>query len=195
MITFLLWQRKTRFMNHMVTGRVGLRALMNTGSPSLPSCQFSQTCQSMRNPRIWLSRGSVGLQGRVTRQALPWEQGSAERADMDLRMSFARYLNSREQGITKPLTPLIDRWVALTSHPMTLRVIRYGHEIPFNVMGPPPFNGVLNSIPTDPAETQVLRQELEEMVAKGAVTRVPDYLAHEGYNSRYFLVPKGDGGR
>ena len=57
-------------------------------------------------------------------------------------------------------------------------------------MGPPPFNGVLNSIPTDPAETQVLRQELEEMVAKGALTRVPDYLAHEGYYSRYFLVPK-----
>ena len=62
-------------------------------------------------------------------------------------------------------------------------------------MGPPPFNGVLNSIPTDPAETQVLRQELEDMVAKGAVERVPDYLAHEGYYSCYFLVPKRDGER
>ena len=85
-------------------------------------------------------------------------------------MSFARYLNLREQGVAKPLTPLIDRWDALTSHPMTLRVIRYGHEIPFKVMGPPPFNGVLNSIPTDPAEMQVLRQELEEMVAREGIS-------------------------
>ena len=40
----------------------------------------------------------------------------------------------------------------------------------------------------------VLRQELDDMLAKGAVTRVHDYQAQEGYYSRYFLVPKSDGG-
>ena len=46
-------------------------------------------------------------------------------------------------------------------------------------MGPPPFYGVLISIPLDPIETLVLRQEWE-MVAKDALTRVPDNLAHKG---------------
>ena len=151
-------------------GLVDLRALMILRSPSLLHCLH------------------------VTRPAPPWELSSAEGADGGLRQRYAQYLDTRVQGVAQPLTPLLDRWVALTSHPMVLRVIRHGHEIPFKAMGPPPFNGVLNSIPTDPAETQILRRELEEMVAKGAVTRVPDYLAHEGYYSRYFLVPKRDGG-
>ena len=47
----------------------------------------------------------------------------------------------------------------------------------------------------DPAEMQALRQELDDMLAKGAVMRVPTYLAQEGYYSRYFLVPKRDGGK
>ena len=152
-------------------GLVDLRALMILRSPSLLHCLH------------------------VTRLAPPWELSSAEGADGGLRQRYAQYLDTRVQGVAQPLTPLLDHWVALTSHPMVLRVIRHGHEIPFKAMGPPPFNGVLNSIPTDPAETQILRRELEEMVAKGAVTRVPDYLAHKGYYSRYFLVPKRDGGR
>ena len=82
-------------------------------------------------PPVLSVQSDMSVQEKPTDSA---QQGSAERADMDLRLSFARYLNSREQGITKPLTPLRDRWKALTSHPMTLRVIRYGHEFPFNVM-------------------------------------------------------------
>ena len=41
----------------------------------------------------------------------------------------------------------------------------------------------MNSIPMDPAEMQALRQELDDMLAKGAVMRVPTYLAQEGYYS------------
>ena len=125
----------------------------------------------------------------------PPELGSGEGAGMDLRLSYARYLNTRVQGMMRPLTPLVDRWDALTAHPLAQGVVRHGHEIPFKSMGPPPFNGILNSSPSNPAELQVLRQELQDMVAKGAVERVPDYLAREGYYSHYFLVLKRDGGQ
>ena len=101
--------------------------------------------------------------------------------------------SSLVRNVTQPLTPFIQRWRTLTSHLIVLKVIRHGHEIPF-LTSPPPFNGVMNSIPADPAEMLVLRQELDDMLAKGAVTRVHNYQAQEGYYSRYFLVPKSDGG-
>ena len=133
--------------------------------------------------------GSPILQlSHVTRAAPPWEMISAEGACSDiLRSSYTRYLADRKQGATRPLTPFLQRWVGITSNAVVLNVIREGHEIPFE-KDPPPFNGVLNSSPKDPEEALVLRQELDDMLAKEAVTRLPDYLAREGYYSRYFLT-------
>ena len=88
-------------------------------------------------------------------------------------------VSSLVQSVTRPLTPFIQLWRTHTSHPIVLNVIRHGHEIPF-LTGPPTFNGVMNSITADPAEMLVLRQELDDMLAKGAVARFPDYLAQEG---------------
>ena len=170
MKTFKLLRKRMKFINPMVSLLEGRGTLINLGSQDHLEC-------------------------RVTQSAPPWEPGSAEGADVDPRPGYASYLLNRKQNVTRPLTPFIQRWDALTSHPMVLQVIRHGHEIPFRLEGPPPFNGVLNSIPRDQNERLVLRQELEEMVAKGAVTRVPDSMKHEGYYSRYFLVPKRDGGK
>ena len=60
----------------------------------------------------------------------PRELGSVEGACMDLRLGYARYLNTRVQGVTRPLTPLVDRWDALTAHPLAQGVVRHGPKSP-----------------------------------------------------------------
>ena len=98
-----------------------------------------------------------------------------------------------KQEVTQTLSRCITRWEAITSSREVLNVIREGHEIPFETT-PPPFSGILDSVPPDPQGALVLRRELEEMLSKGAVTRVTGPEKHDGYYSHYFLVPKRDGG-
>ncbi len=97
---------------------------------------------------------------------------------------------------TKPLKPLcqfmsawkvipgISRWL--------LSVIERGYTLQFR-RRPPRFNGVVQSL-TSPRNAQALRQEIGCLLEKGAVERVPPNELESGFYSRYFLVPKRDGG-
>ncbi len=55
------------------------------------------------------------------------------------------------------------------------------------------FNGVVQSL-TSPRNAQALRQEIGCLLEKGAVERVPPHELESGFYSRYFVVPKRDGG-
>ncbi len=97
---------------------------------------------------------------------------------------------------TKPLKPLcqimsawkvipgISRWL--------LSVIERGYTLQFRCR-PPRFNGVVQSL-TSPRNAQALRQEIGCLLEKGAVERVPPNELESGFYSRYFVVPKRDGG-
>ncbi len=97
---------------------------------------------------------------------------------------------------TKPLKPLcqfmsawkvipgISRWL--------LSVIERGYTLQFR-RRPPHFNGVVQSL-TSPRNAQALRQEIGCLLEKGAVERVPPNELESGFYSRYFVVPKRDGG-
>ncbi len=97
---------------------------------------------------------------------------------------------------TKPLKPLcqflsawkvipgISRWL--------LSVIEWGYTLQFR-RRPPRFNGVVQSL-TSPRNAQALRQEIGCLLEKGAVERVPPNELESGFYSRYFVVPKMDGG-
>ncbi len=97
---------------------------------------------------------------------------------------------------TKPLKPLcqfmsawkvipgISRWL--------LSVIERGYTLQFR-RRPPRFNGVVQSL-TSPRNAQALRQEIGCLLEKGAVERVPPNELESGFYSRYFMVPKRDGG-
>ncbi|KAI2645815.1 ORF V: Enzymatic polyprotein [Labeo rohita] len=57
---------------------------------------------------------------------------------------------------------------------------------------PPPFNGV--STVVSPEQGLVMEQEVETLLRKEAIEVVPPHDRESGFYSRYFVVPKKDGG-
>ncbi|XP_073721072.1 uncharacterized protein [Misgurnus anguillicaudatus] len=82
------------------------------------------------------------------------------------------------------LLPGISGWVISTVH--------LGYRIQF-IRRPPRFNGVIFTS-VRPERTQILLQEIQSLLMKGAIEHVPLPERESGYYSRYFLVPKKDGG-
>ncbi len=97
---------------------------------------------------------------------------------------------------TKPLKPLrqfISAWKVIPGiSRWLLSVIERGYTLQFR-RRPPRFNGVVQSL-TSPRNAQALRQEIGCLLEKGAVERVPPNELESGFYSRYFVVPKRDGG-
>ncbi len=58
----------------------------------------------------------------------------------------------------------------------------------------PPFDGVHLTVVNSASKASVLQQELSSLLQKGAIEEVPQLDVERGFFSRYFLVPKRDGG-
>ncbi len=59
---------------------------------------------------------------------------------------------------------------------------------------PPRFDGVHLTVANSASKASVLQQELSSLLQKGAIEEVPQSEVERGFFSRYFLVPKRDGG-
>ncbi len=59
---------------------------------------------------------------------------------------------------------------------------------------PPRFDGVHLTVVNSASKASVLWQELSSLLQKGAIEEVPQSEVEPGFFSRYFLVPKRDGG-
>ncbi len=59
---------------------------------------------------------------------------------------------------------------------------------------PPRFDGVHLTVVNSVSKASVLRQELSSLLQKGAIEEVPQSDVERGLFSRYFLIPKRDGG-
>ncbi|MGL5643349.1 MAG: reverse transcriptase domain-containing protein, partial [Metamycoplasmataceae bacterium] len=81
--------------------------------------------------------------------------------------------------------PGISVWV--------VRTIVSGYTLQF-CRNPPRFSGVLQTSVNSASEASVLRQELSSLLLKGAIEEVPKSESEKGFFSRYFIVPKKDGG-
>ncbi len=93
----------------------------------------------------------------------------------------------------KPLRQFISAWKVIPGiSRWLLNVIERGYTLQFRHR-PPRFNGVVQSL-TSPRNAQALRQEIGCLLEKGAVERVPPHELESGFYSRYFVVPKRDGG-
>ncbi len=93
----------------------------------------------------------------------------------------------------KPLRQFISTWKVIPGiSRWLLSVIERGYTLQFR-RRPPRFNGVVQSL-TSPRNAQALRQEIGCLLEKGAVERVPPNELESGFYSRYFVVPKRDGG-
>ncbi len=83
----------------------------------------------------------------------------------------------------KPL-PNVSQWV--------LHTVERGYKIQFGSC-PPLFNGVFPTL-WGPEQALVMEQEVERLLRKEAIDVVPPHDAEPGFYSRYFIVPKKDGG-
>ncbi|KAI2647838.1 Transposon Ty3-G Gag-Pol polyprotein [Labeo rohita] len=103
-------------------------------------------------------------------------------------------------GSSPPRGGLWDRW---------FRCFLPGNHFPHNTRGqpreaergyriqfgapPPPFNGVSPTL-VGPEQGLVMEQEVATLLRKEAIEVVPPHERESGFYSRYFIVPKKDGG-
>ncbi len=69
-------------------------------------------------------------------------------------------------------------------------IIKRGYSLQF-ARRPPRFSGVVS---TSVYGENVLRSEVMTLLEKGAIEMVPPALSESGFYSRYFLIPRKDGG-
>ncbi len=94
------------------------------------------------------------------------------------------------------LAPLVDRlaaWKLLSNvSRWVLQTVEKGYRIQFGAP-PPPFKGLfLTSV--SPEQALILEQEVSSLLRKEAIEVVPPLDRESGFYSRYFIVPKKDGG-
>ncbi len=82
------------------------------------------------------------------------------------------------------LLPNVSRWV--------LQTVEKGYRIKFSAP-PPPFKGLFLTS-TNPEQALVLEPEVSSLLRKEAIEVVPPLDRESGFYSRYFVVPKKDGG-
>ncbi|KAL0159829.1 hypothetical protein M9458_043554, partial [Cirrhinus mrigala] len=100
-----------------------------------------------------------------------------------------------EAGLER-LVPLVDYLAAWKLLPnvsaWVLRTVERGYRIQFGAP-PPPFNGVFPTV-VSPEQGLVMEQEVDTLLRKEAIEVVPPHDRESGFYSRYFIVPKKDGG-
>ncbi len=93
-----------------------------------------------------------------------------------------------------PLSHFLHEWERLPGVSLwVLRTIRTLHSSVWKKI-PPRFDGVLLTVVNSASKASVLQQELSSLLQKGAIEELPQSVVERGFFSRYFLVPKRDGG-
>ncbi|KAI2667130.1 Transposon Ty3-G Gag-Pol polyprotein [Labeo rohita] len=102
----------------------------------------------------------------------------------------------RSSGSTNTRDPLVDHLAAWKLLPnvsaWVLRTVEKGYRIQFGAPLPP-FFGVSPTL-VGPEQGLVMEQEVVSLLRKEAIEVVPPHDRESGFYSRYFIVPKKDGG-
>ena len=108
-----------------------------------------------------------------------------------------RSLNGPEkprQPLTHPYTvPQLLFWQQCTSDIWVRKTILTGYTLQFRLK-PPPFRGVVVTAVKDLVQSSALNVEIQALLRKRAIQLVDPALTDQGFYSKYFLVPKKDGG-
>ncbi len=100
---------------------------------------------------------------------------------------------SRPLELIQPLATRAEAWQAIPGvSDWVMGIIKQGYSLQF-VRRPPHFSGVV-STSVQGENACVLRSEVMTLLEKGAIEMVSPALSESGFYSRYFLVPKKDGG-
>ncbi len=100
---------------------------------------------------------------------------------------------SRPLEFIQPLATRADAWQAIPGvSEWVMGIIKRGYSLQF-ARRPPRFSGVV-STSVQGENARVLHSEVMMLLEKGAIEMVSPALSESGFYSRYFLVPKKDGG-
>ena len=141
---------------------------------------------------------SLARRGRIAMARLPFPHPLEAPAAPEVKVKEPG--KSRPDGTTLPLRVggclalHWRRWQAIGAETWVVTVLRDGYRVPF-LDSPPPLSRTLVSFPTYRAgspRAQALRQEIEGMLAKGALEIARD--TGPGFYSRLFQVEKASGG-
>ncbi|KAL0161734.1 hypothetical protein M9458_045459, partial [Cirrhinus mrigala] len=128
-------------------------------------------------------RGSLEQLVRQSPAGLPLQVSELEvqlipEASLERLVPLVDYLTAWK------LLPNVSAWV--------LRTVEKGYSIQFGAP-PPPFDGVFPTV-VGPEQALVMEQEVVSLLRKEAIEVVPPQDRESGFYSRYFIVPKKDGG-
>ncbi len=178
-------------------------------SPRFPVPVPRQCPQEVGPPTLVLQGAAISSEH--TSQFLP--PGSAElRCSPPLRWSLEQLVRPSPAGapfqgpelaalITpeaslERLVPLVDHLAAWKLLPnvsrWVLQTVERGYRIQFG-SPPPRFNRVFPTL-VGPEQALVMEQEVDTLLRKETIEVVPLYERESGFYSRYFIVPKKDGG-
>ncbi len=100
---------------------------------------------------------------------------------------------SRPLEFIQPLATRAEAWQAIPGvSEWVMGIMKQGYSLQF-ARRSPRFSGVV-STSVQGENARVLRSEVMTLLEKGAIEMVPPALSESGFYSRYFLVPKKDGG-
>ncbi len=100
---------------------------------------------------------------------------------------------SRSLEFIQPLATRAEAWQAIPGvSDWVMGIIKRGYSLQF-ARRPPRFSGMVSTL-VQGENARVLRSEVMTLLEKGAIEMVPPALSESGFYSRYFLVPKKDGG-
>ncbi|KAL0177345.1 hypothetical protein M9458_026239, partial [Cirrhinus mrigala] len=128
-------------------------------------------------------RGSLGPLVQVLPAGQPF-QDTVPAAHITPEASLERLVPLVDHLAAWKLLPNVSAWV--------LHTVERGYRIQFGAP-PPPFNGVSPTL-VGPEQGLVMEQEVVTLLRKEAIEVVPPLERESGFYSRYFIVPKKDGG-
>ncbi|KAI2668278.1 putative uridine nucleosidase 2 [Labeo rohita] len=128
-------------------------------------------------------RGSLGPLVQVLPAGQPL-QDTVPAAHITPEASLERLVPLVDHLAAWKLLPNVSAWV--------LHTVERGYRIQFGAP-PPPFNGVSPTL-VGPEQGLVMEQEVATLLRKEAIEVVPPLDRESGFYSRYFIVPKKDGG-
>ncbi len=145
----------------------------------LPTLVLQGAAISSKHTSQFLPPGSAGL------RCSPPLRGSLEQL---VRPSPAGYYTRGQSRVDHvaawKLLPNVSRWV--------LQTVERDYRIQFG-SPPPRFNGVFPTL-VGPEQALVMEQAVDTLLRKEAIEVVPLHERESGFYSRYFIVPKKDGG-
>ncbi len=176
---------------------VSLRCPQETGLPTLPprvlqGAAVSSERISQGPPGNVVASGCPPPLRRVSEQSAQMPPAGSPLQDVVLTAEIDTNPETSLERLV-PLVEFLTAWKLLPniSH-WVLQTIRKGYQIQFGSR-PPRFIGVL-STEVAPQQVLAMEQEIKALLEKEAIEYVPHSNRETGFYSRYFIVPKKDGG-